>query len=32
MKGEILPFVTVGMDLEGIVINEISWTEKTDTV
>ena len=27
-KNEILPFVTTWMDLEGIMLNEISQTEK----
>ena len=28
MKNEILPFVTTWMDLEGIMISEISQTQK----
>ena len=27
-KNEILPFATTWMDLEGIMLSEISWTEK----
>ena len=28
IKNETLPFVTTGMDLEGISLNEMTWTEK----
>ena len=27
-KNEILPFATIWMDLQSIMISEISWTEK----
>ena len=30
-KKETLPFVTTWMDLEGIMLSEISWTKKTNT-
>ena len=30
-KNEILPLVTTWMDLEGIMLSEISQTEKTNT-
>ena len=31
-KKEILPFAATWMDLEGIMLSEISQTEKTNTV
>ena len=31
-KNEILPFATTQMDLEGIMLSEISQTRKTNTV
>ena len=31
-KNEILLFVTTWMDLEGIMLSEISWTDKENTV
>ena len=30
-KKELLPFATVWMDLEGIMLSEISWTRKANT-
>ena len=31
-KNEILPFATTSMDLEGIMLSEMSWTDKIHTL